>query len=268
MVKAALAWLVCAAGCGFQSSASPDAGDARPDAPADAPPDAGPPPRTRAGLIGLWEFDETGGAIVADTSDASPRVPLTVVDPAAVTFSDGTMTLSGITVVDSAAKPHLDSDVIASGAVTFEAWIMPALASQGLSAAPVVVGGLCSTINSRNLSILQVGTHWVGRVRTTTDVNGGPDLTSTADITAGAMTHLVIVSDATQRILYVNGRADAVDPMPSAPLSWDQSYRMVLGNEISANRQWLGTFALVAIYAQALTPALVMSNYLAGPAGR
>jgi hypothetical protein len=104
-------------------------------------------------------------------------------------------------------------------------------------------------------------------VRTTADANGGPDLTSSTDITPGAMTHLVVVADATQRILYVNGKADAVDPAPGPPLNWDTSYKMVLGNELAQGRQWTGTFALVAMYNQALTGALVTTNYSAGPNG-
>jgi hypothetical protein len=104
-------------------------------------------------------------------------------------------------------------------------------------------------------------------VRTTADVNGKPDLVSTTDIVAGAMTHLVLVADATQRILYVDGKADVTDPAPGPPLGWDASYKMLLGNEFSQNRPWAGTFALVAMYKQALTSQLVTLNYGVGPNG-
>ena len=268
-MRVALACLVCVAGCGFQSSAAAgDASDANQvpaDGAADAP-DTGPASRTRTGLIGLWEFNETAGTTIGETSGATPAVPLTVAPPGIVTFSAGTMTPVGMEVISSGTpRVHLNADVNASHAVTLEAWVMPGGGNQGTVAAPAVVAGLCATVYSRNISILQAGKRWVARVRTTADGNGGPDLTSSTDITPGAMTHLVVVADATQRILYVNGKADAVDPAPGPPLGWDTTYKMVLGNELAGGRQWTGTFALVAMYNQALTSALVTTNYSAGP---
>jgi hypothetical protein len=221
-------------------------------------------------LIGLWEFDETNGATtVADTSDVTPKVPLTVtLVGGAVMFAGGMMTLTGTSVVASAAAPHLNGDVINSHAVTLEAWVMPSMDDQGTVAAPVVVAGLSPNTGSRNISLMQAGKRWVARVRTTADGNGGPDLQSTTDITVNVMTHLVVVADATQRILYVDGKADAIDPTPAAPLSWDPAYKMTLGNEPVQGRQWAGTFALVAMYKQALSSALVTMNHAAGPSGQ
>jgi hypothetical protein len=267
--------LVCAVGCGFRSPAGAlDASDGNGtrdassdvDAMVDAP-DPGPPTRTRAGLIGLWEFDETTGTTIGDTGDGTPKVPLTV-NPGTVTFAAGTMTPIGVAVITSGPSPHLNADVVNAQAVTLEAWVMPSLGTQGTAGAPVVVAGLSSSINARNISILQAGTRWLARVRTTADPNGGPNLLSTTDITPGVMTHLVVVADATQRILYVDGKADVTDPAPGPPLGWDKNYKMVLGNELSQNRQWAGTFALVAVYRQALTSQLVGQNHAAGPNGR
>jgi hypothetical protein len=271
-VKLVLAALACTIGCGFQSAASvvgdaaggSDGSDAAIDG--GVAPDTGPPLRTRAGLIGLWEFDETAGTTVADTSDQVPKVPLTVT-VGSVTFAGSTMTPKGVAVIASGPAPHLNANVLASRAVTLEAWVMAASADQGSLTAPVVIAGLCSSVNARNVSLLQAGKRWLARVRTTADPNGKPDLISTTDLTPGVMTHLVVVADATQRILYVNGKPDSVDLAPSAPLNWDKAYKMALGNELSQNRQWAGSFALVAMYDRALSAALVELNRLAGPNG-
>jgi hypothetical protein len=272
-MKLGLAWLACSVGCGFQSpaivsDASPPVDaprepglDASSDAPGDAP--AGPR-RTRAGLIGLWEFDETSGTTINDTSDDVPRIALAVTQ-GAVSFSSSEMTPDTSSVIESAAKPHLDADVDLSKAVTLEAWVIPSSADQGSLTAPAMVAGLSPSPIRRNISLLQAGKRWLARVRTTSDENGGPDLVSSVDITAGVMTHLVVVSDATQRILYVNGKPDAVDPAPTPPAFWDTAYRMELSNERTMNRPWSGSFALVAMYKQALSDALVAGNYLAGP---
>jgi hypothetical protein len=231
------------------------------------PPDMMPRGRTRVGLIGIWELDDAPGTTVVDTSDLVPTVPLTV-SSGMVTFSSGMMTVAGAAVISSAPKPHLDRDAMNAGAVTLEAWVSPATGAQGAPGQPAVVSGLSASIVSRNIALLQDGKRWVGRVRTTTDANGGPDLTSSNDIVAGNMTHLVVVADATRRILYVNGQPDFVDQAPGPLLGWDQSYKMVLGNESSGNRPWMGTFALVAMYARALTAAEVQTNYLAGSDAR
>ena len=46
-------------------------------------------------------------------------------------------------------------------------------------------------------------------------------------------------------------------------MGWDAVYRMVLANERNNTRAWAGTFALVAMYDRALTPALIDGNFRA-----
>jgi len=269
-VKAALAWLVCSAGCGFQSAVPAGdagrAGDAAPDAAPDTATDAPASGRTRAGLIALWEFDEVGGATVADTGTTARPVPLTIKGSAV--FAAGAMTPSPGTVIESAPSPHLNGDVTLARAVTLEAWVTPALAEQGSAAKPVLVAGLSGSIKARNISLLQASAVWVGRIRTSGDANGGPDLTSAVAATAGVLTHLVVVCDASQRMLYIDGQLAASDPVPAAPLQWDNTYPMELGAEHSGSAQWTGTFAMVAMYSRALGPEQVLANYRAGASAR
>ncbi len=268
-MKAALAWLVCSASCGFHSAAAVgdagETGDAATDAAPDTASDAPASGRTRAGLIALWEFDEAGGATVADTGGTARPVPLTIKGSAV--FAAGSITPSPGTIIESAPSPHLNGDITIARAVTLEAWVTPALGDQGTVTKPVVIAGLSGSIKARNISLLQAGASWVGRIRSSGDANGGPDLTF-AGATAGALTHLVLVCDASQRTLYVDGQPAAIDPAPQAPLQWDNTYPMELGAEHSGSAQWTGTFAMVAMYARALGPAQVVANYRAGPAAR
>jgi hypothetical protein len=241
------------------------------DAPGlDAAVDAPPLARVRDGLIGLWTFDEPAGARVTtaagDTSPTGDPVPLKV-SSGTVTFAEGTMTPDGIAVIASDPAPHLNADVVNRGGVTLEAWIMTPDEDQGTTIAPVLVAGLSASVMSRNISILQVGKRWVARVRTTADKNGKPDLVSATDIVANKLTHVVVVADATQRILYVDSQPVFVDPIAGPPLAWDASYRMLLGNEFVRGRQWAGTFALVALYEQALPKPLIDTNFKVGPNG-
>jgi hypothetical protein len=277
-VRVVLAYLACTAACGFHSAAGPvdapitaDAPIVEIDAAIDAPPiepDAAPLTRVRDGLIGLWTFDEAAGVAVttaaADTAATDHPVPLNV-RFGTVSYADGMMTPDAVAVVASDPAPHLNADVMRNGGVTLEAWVMASQADQGTPTAPVVVAGLDASIVSRNISILQVGKRWVARVRTTTDKNGAPDLVAATDVVANQLTHVVVVADATQRILYVDGQVAFADPVPGAPLRWDAAYRMVLGNEFVRGRQWAGSFALVAVYQAALSKLLVDTNFKVGP---
>ncbi len=47
--------------------------------------------------------------------------------------------------------------------------------------------------------------------------------------------------------------------------TWDDTYKFALGNEVSADRAWLGQFHVVAVYNRALTAEEIDQNYNAGP---
>jgi len=112
--------------------------------------------------------------------------------------------------------------------------------------------------------LLQAGDKWVGRVRTTTNQDGTPSLLSTSVASTLAMTHLVLVADATQRILYVDDVPEAIG-IPGAPMGWDTSHVMALLDEPPHGRQWLGSLALVALYDRALSVDEVHQNFMSGP---
>jgi hypothetical protein len=164
----------------------------------------------------------------------------------------------------------LSQEVLTGQGVTLEAWVSPAAATEGTVAAPATIAGIDSSTVSRNISILQAGDQWLGRVRTNmTDPqwqNGGPDLLPAPSVVvAGVMTHVVLVADATTRALYVDGELIASTP-GEAPFKWDGSYKMVLANDNNTlMRAWAGTYALVALYDRALGSDEIEANFIAGP---
>jgi hypothetical protein len=64
----------------------------------------------------------------------------------------------------------------------------------------------------------------------------------------------------------VNGVfTDDLDEIEPSPLwNWSDSHRVVLGNDVSNDRQWQGSIRLVAIYKYALTDAQILQNFNAG----
>lgn len=182
----------------------------------------------------------------------------------APTFASGSLVVNTPARLLSAINTHLNSDCISSGAVTLEVWAKPAIAEPNPSD-PLFVAGLAANISERNVALLQRGNRWVGRVRTTAAVDGSPELVSTSAPSTTAFTHIAIVADSTQRVMYVDNSSQAVGT-PGPLTAWDSTYRMALVDEVQHARMWTGTLALVALYNKALTRQEVHQNFQAGPA--
>ncbi len=68
------------------------------------------------------------------------------------------------------------------------------------------------------------------------------------------------------RQIYVNGvNTNTPDPQKGGTISnWDNTFALVLGNEVSGDRSWQGLIKFVAIHSRAMSAAQVMQNYNAG----
>src|ERR1700733_10894350 len=101
------------------------------------------------------------------------------------------------------------------------------------------------------------------------DLNGMPQLaTPTAALLLQAsLQHVVLTYDAVNgRQIYVNGvAAGPPDPQKGGTISsWDSTFALVLGNEVSGDRSWQGLIKFVAIHSRAMSAAQVMQNFNAG----
>ncbi len=66
--------------------------------------------------------------------------------------------------------------------------------------------------------------------------------------------------------IYIDGTQVTTDTASGNTSNW-AAYQLALAAELDNTRNWHGTYELVAIYDQALTPAEVTQNYNAGPDG-
>jgi hypothetical protein len=110
------------------------------------------------------------------------------------------------------------------------------------------------------------------------DLNGMPQLQTpmAADVLQASLQHVVMTYDPVNgRQIYVNGvnkfivnggtPAGVPDPQKGGTISnWDNTFALVLGNEVSGDRSWQGLIKFVAIHNRALTAAQVLQNYNAG----
>jgi hypothetical protein len=260
--------LILVAACGFevpaQFDAAPPIDDMQmPDVPIDTP-----TPRVTTGLIGFWTFNDAPGTrFLADTSGSSMPVALEVETNAelvAPELTGGNLIANNFGRIHSAINSHLAMDCMNAAGVTFEIWAKPTTAVEGSSGAPAFVAGLAANIVSRNVAILHAGDKWLAQVRTSSAMDGSPNMLSTAAVSSTSLTHLVVVASATKRAFYVNG-IENVSTMPGAPFNWDSSYPLALLDEYQHARLWTGTLSLVAMFNRALTPAEITQNFMAGP---
>ena len=228
------------------------------------------PDRVSDGLLALYEFNENGGSTVTDTSGAGTPLNLTISNTGNVTWNPGALTVNSNTVIQSSGPAtKIINAARSNNAITLEAWIQSDDLTQG---GPARVASISGNPSNRNITLGQGlwGTQPLDvydmRLRTrSTGHNGVPSVSTPAGSATTNLTHVVMTHapDGTSTI-YVNGVALASGQQGTDLGNWDTSFPMVLANEPTGDRPWLGTLHLVAVYDRALTSAEVTQNFSSG----
>lgn len=231
-----------------------------------------PPAGTRItdGLVALYDFKEGQGQEVRDISGVGSSLHLRIMDPAAVSWSAHGLTLNQPVLISSEKPATKIIDACRSAnEITLEVWVRPANVTQD---GPARIIGISSSKTQRNVTLGQ-GMHgnrpadlYMARLRTTmTSGNGLPAVLTPAGTASHNLTHVVYTRRADKRaVLYVNGQERGVLDVEGDFSNWDVQMPLLLGDELSEDRPWLGLFNLCAVYGRALTPAEVLHNYEAG----
>jgi len=220
--------------------------------------------RVTDGLLVLYDFRSTGGAVVKDRSAAGNPLNLRIADLKAVRRSRGALQVVSKTVIRT-EKPatRIAEAIRKSREITIEAWVRPADTKQS---GPARIVTLSKDTGERNATLGQDGDRFEVRFRTTrTSTNGMPAVNSPRGTATTTLTHVVYTRDRRGFVqLSVNGKLVASRRMTGATSNWDRSFRFALGNELTGDRPWRGTFYLVAVYRRALSFKEVEKNFLAG----
>jgi Concanavalin A-like lectin/glucanases superfamily len=223
--------------------------------------------RFDADTIAKYEFKEGSGSVAYDTSGVSPESDLTV---SGNTTWDGAWGI--IFGAGSRAQALTTSSqkitqlVQTTGEYSIEVWASPANVTQ--TAANIV--SYSGSDTERNATLGQDASQYEAWTRSSkTDTAGGTPLQTNVNGTfaQAALQHVVLTYDPVNgQKLYVNGQFTGdVDPNGGGSLAnWDDTFALVLGNETTGDRQWLGEIRFLAIHDGALTPAQVLQNYNAG----
>ncbi len=216
--------------------------------------------------IALYEFKTGTGTVAYDTSGVEPAANLTLSGAATWVGGWGIDLRGGKAQATTASSKKLHDLIKATGEYTIEAWVAPANVVQEQAYIVSYSGGT----TSRNFTLGQTMYNYDYFNRaTTTDANGEPALStpSADEVLQATLQHVVATySPVDGRRIYVNGvLASQADPVPAGLFTdWNDTFALVLGNEVSNDRTWQGLVRMVAVHNRALTQQQIQQNFDAG----
>lgn len=198
-------------------------------------------------MILLWPFDFSfiGKKNQVKWGDAFPGIEFTG---------------EGQIISNSFLKPLYDSMVKSRG-FSLEVWICPANNQQK---GPSRIVSYSLSPNYRNFTLGQHGLDLIMRLRTEkTNLNATEPMLVAGDVFANPKPlHIVVSYNFEKQKVYVNGDLLISSDVPGGDFkNWDPEYRLVLGNEATGDRPWLGTISYVAIYNYPLDTQEVHRSY-------
>jgi hypothetical protein len=223
--------------------------------------------RYDADTIAKYEFQTGSGYTAYDTSGIDPAADLTI--SGNVLWAGGwgiNVGAGGKAQASTSSSAKLFNMIQATGEFSVEAWVAPALVAVDNSYMVTYSGG----DTTRNFTLGQTNQDYDFILRSSnSDLNGMPQLKTpdAALLLQASLQHVVLTYDPINgRQIYVNGvNANVPDPQKGGTISnWDNTFALVLGNEVSGDRSWQGLIKFVAIHNRAMSAAQVLQNFNAG----
>ncbi len=224
-------------------------------------------PRVTDGQQVLYLFDEQQGDVVRDQAGIEPALDIKLETPTSVRWREKSLEVSASARMRSAIPAtRLVEAVRLSGAITVEVWLRP---QNDRQKGPARIVSLSAGPSERNFTFGQDGSRYDVRLRTSSTSENGIPSTSTSDGTAepGQLTHVVYARDVSGAVrITIDGQQSLVAKIEGDLAKWSDDDHLLLANEASGDRPWVGELHLAAIYDRALSPDEVTQNYNAGVA--
>ncbi|MCC7200556.1 MAG: LamG domain-containing protein, partial [Gammaproteobacteria bacterium] len=204
--------------------------------------------------------------VAYDTSGVEPSLNLALSGDISWVGGWGINIRGGKAQGSTASSRKIHDLVKATGEYTVEAWVAPANVVQEDAFIVSLSGGT----TARNFTLAQDEYNYDFYARSTsTGANGTPVLSTpnAARIAQATLQHVAATYDPVNgRRLYVNGQlVNVSDPVAGGTLTdWNDTFALVLGNEVSGDRPFAGVLRLVAVHNRALSAAQVQQNFGAG----
>ena len=232
---------------------------------------AGSGVRVTDGLVVYYDFSEGTGEVVHDVGGVGAPLDLVILDRDKARWilgSKGIEFVDAGTAIRSRSRAAKIYDALtASNQFTVEAWVVPSDLEDGDPPRRIVAVSAGTWRHQVNLHLGHDGPDGVFRVRTTCDYYISA---STARVFTGTgrPTHLVASYDGSTMRTVVDGVAlETFDGFDGTFGNWDPDYPLVIGNEATLTRSFLGTIMLVAVYDRALSDEEIRQNFEVGPDG-
>ncbi len=222
--------------------------------------------RHDSALVALYEFKTGTGTIAYDTSGVEPALNLNMSGDVAWVGGWGVNVRAGKLQGPTSSSRKLHDLITASGEYSIEAWVAPANVVQENA----FIIGYSGGTTTRNFTLGQTMYDYDFFHRSsTTGANGSPEFStpSAEEVLQATLQHVVATYDPVDgRKLYVNGAlVSAGDPQAGGTFAdWNDTFALVLGNEVSSDRQWQGVIRLAAVHNRALSAGQVQQNFDAG----
>jgi fibronectin type 3 domain-containing protein len=221
--------------------------------------------RATDGLLALYLFDEGKGTIVNDSSGFNPPINLHIKDINKVSWvkNENAIEFTGNTmIVSDGNADKLFNNIKGSKELSIEVWFSPSNITQN---GPARIVSMSSDTGQRNFTLGQIGEDVAFRLRTIkTDQNGIPELDTQKHILSQKPIHMIATYDGNTKKLYVNGNLHSESQQIIGDFSNWGSYPLVIGNELTGDRSWLGKLFLIGIYNRSLNSEEILRNYQAG----
>ncbi len=204
------------------------------------------------------------GTSVKDTSSFGTALNLTVTEPSDVSWiSGGGLEITSSTIIESGvAATKLYDALTDTDEMTLEVKFAPANTTQD---GPARIVSYSSGTGNRNFTLGQEDSQIRHRVKTTsTDNNGMPDVASGNVLSDDTTEHVIVTYDGENVKLFVNGSLETTTAR-TGTFNWNSGYELVMANETTNDRAWLGKLFRVAIYDRALSTTQVDDVFSGNP---
>jgi hypothetical protein len=222
--------------------------------------------RVTSGLIVYYPITDISNGIIEDLSGVEPALDLTITGEG-VEAIDGR---NGIKITASSdirtAEPpmRLYNAITATNEFTLEVLCAPASVTQS---GPARIVSYSENPTSRNFTLGPQGTELHMRIRTSDSSisNNGLPESKALDVVTLDESHFVITNTFVDNVstvkFYKNGEVVATDTRAGDFSNWDSSHVLLLANEATGDRPWLGEIYMVAIYDRPLSEEEVKQNF-------
>lgn len=228
--------------------------------------------RVDTDIIAKYEFKTGKGTVAFDTSGIDPVADMNLIGNVAWSSAWGIKIADNGRAQATVAGSRKFYDLLrGTGEYTIETWIIPDNVDQGMNDSnPARIVSYSAGISDRNFALGQYDYNYVSMNRTDQSDANGVEVLATNDNderVQASLQHVVVTFDPVNgRRIYVNGEftGDA-DPVAGAVLrDWDNGYALVVGNEVSGNRLWLGSMRFLAIHKHAMSAEDIAKNFEVG----